>query len=104
MSFEELLDTLRIRNLIETNPKIWTHYPNLPITIQRCAKDCNLVTSPVDQEQGPERQVLAWKIRKWTANFRKLIAKWYVKLWITNEYRISGVRVSDAIKPPPVSI
>lgn len=98
-----------MRNLVKTYPKTWTHYPNLPVTLlpqccKRCAKDCNLVPSPVDQEQRPEKQVLAWKIREWTANFRKSIAKWYVKLWITNEYRISGVKVSDAIKPPPVSI
>ena len=30
------------------------------------------------------------------------MGKWYSKLWITDEYSTSGVKISEAIKPPPV--
>jgi len=33
---------------------------------------------------------------------RTKMGKWYSKLWITDEYSNSGVKISDAIKPPPV--
>jgi len=93
LSFEELLESLGIRHWFAIKPK--THYPNMPVTLlpQWCkggTSDQDLVSYPDVYETGR----LA-KIRKW-------VAKWYAKLLVADEYSTSGVKITDAIKPPPV--
>ena len=75
--------------------KSMTHYPNVPLTLlpQWCkggASDYQLADNRDRYDKG--------RLPK----FRRSIAKWYSKLWITDEYSTSGEKIADAIKPPSV--
>ena len=100
MSFEELFETLRIRRRLSHlnlfKPETQKHYPNVPVTLlpQWCKGSTEDGCWVNPQNRKPRKR----------DRFRKWIAKWYSKLWVTDEYRTSGVKISDAIKPPPVSI
>ena len=95
LSFEELLESLGIRHRF-VKKESTKSYPNAPMTLlpQWCKKkgvDEEILAADPD-EYYPGR---LGKVRKW-------IAKQYSKLWITDDYSTSGVRISEAIKPPPV--
>ena len=66
-----------------------THYPNVPVTL--LPRWCKRGTSDSLLVHNAEH-----------AKVRKKMAKWYSKLWVTDEYKTSGESVSDAIKLPPV--
>jgi len=89
LNFEELLESLGIRHRFVTKESM-NIYPNVPATWlpEWCKKgthgDEQLARYPED-----------YKVRTRMGN-------WYSRLWITDEYRTSGVKISDAIKPSPV--
>ena len=93
MSLEELLESLGIRHRFAIKPKAC--FPNVPVTLlpqwcKRGIRDSDLARNYHRYDKGRLP-----KVQKW-------IAEWYSKLWITDEYSTSGVKISDAIKPPPV--
>ena len=73
LSFEELLESLHLRHRFVIKQSK-TFYPNDPATL--------LPDLCVKFGTAPER-----------------VAKWYSKLFITDEYSTSGRNISDAIKP-----
>jgi len=88
LNFEELLESLGIRHRFVTKDSK-DNYPNVPATLlpEWCKKgtdDFGLVYFPED-----------YKVRT-------RMGKWYSRLWITDEYSTSGVKMSEAIKPPLV--
>ena len=92
LSFEELLESLGIRHRF-TIRQSNGNYPNVPVTLlpQWCkGRTCDDDIVYADDDEGRSAKV------------RKCIARWYSKLWITDEYSTSGVKISEAIKPPPV--
>ena len=77
---------IRHRFVIKQSKK---NYPNMPATLlpEWCKKgtdDLSLV------HRSKYHKVLT------------RMGKWYSRLWITDEYSTSGVRISDATKPRPV--
>ena len=56
----------------------------LPEWCKRGTDDHKLVYSPKDHK------------------LQTRMGRWYSKFWITDEYSTSGVKISDAMKPPPV--
>ena len=82
-----MLESLGIRHRFAVKPK--TCYPNVPATLlpEWCKKgvsDKRLVKSP-DKHK-----------------VRRRMGKLYSRFWITDEYRTSGVKISDAIEEPSV--
>ena len=65
------------------------NYPNVPATL--LPKWCKKGTDNGNLVYYPERHKI-----------RRRMGKWYSKFWITDEYSTSGVKISDAIKPPLV--
>ena len=95
LSFEELLESLGCRHRFAIKSK--ECYPNVPATLlPQCCKRGSTDDILVDEAEIESDLGRPAKVRKW-------IAKWYSKLWITDEYSTSGVNISEAIKPPPVS-
>ena len=92
LSFEELLESMGIRQQLVC--KLKTRYPNVPATLLPVW--CRSGTSDRDLIYCDDEERKLSKIQ------RKM-AKWYSKLWFTDEYSTSGVKISDAIKSPPVS-
>jgi len=88
LNFEELLESLgiRYRFVIEKSEE---NFPNAPAT---------LLPKWFKRAIGVNRLVVTPDTHK----VRTRMGKWYSKLWITDEYSTSGVKISDAIKPPPV--
>ena len=80
LNFEELLESLGIRHRFVTKESM-DNYPNVPAML--LPEWCK-VSFPKDGK------VLT------------RMGKWYSRLWITDEYSTSGVKISDAIKPSPV--
>jgi len=82
LNFEELLESLgiRYRFVIKESKE---NFPNVPATLLPKWCKRGIGVNSLD--------------KVWTR-----MGKWYSKLWITNEYSTSGVKISDAIKPPPV--
>ena len=87
MNFEELLESLDIRHRFVTKESK-DNYPNVPATLlpEWCKKgrydNCGRLNGLV---YAPERHKV-----------RTRMGKWYSKLWITDEYSTSGVKISDA--------
>ena len=79
-----------------------THYPNvaatlLPLWCRSGTSDHDLV-----YPHGTSDYILVYEESKlWSV--RRKMAKWYSKLWFTDDYSTSGGKISDAIKSPPVS-
>jgi len=89
LNFEELLESLGIRHRFVIKEST-DNYPNVPATL--LPEWCKKGTDDVGL-------IYFAKIH----NVQTRMGKWYSRLWITDEYSISGVKVSEAIKPPPVS-
>jgi len=88
LNFEELLESLGIRHrfVIKESEE---NYPNVPATL--LPEWCKIWANDYFLVHYPENHKI------WTR-----MGKWYSKLWITDEYSTSGVKISDAIKQPPV--
>ena len=65
------------------------NYPNVPATL--LPEWCKIGTDDDSLVHDPKGKKVQTRL-----------AKWYSKLWITDEYSTSGMKISDAIKTPPV--
>ena len=85
LSFEELLESLHLRHRFVIKQSK-TFYPNVPATLlpQWCKRGATDKEFAEDAEFGKAQ---------------KRVAKWYSKLFITDEFSTSGRNISDAIKP-----
>ena len=88
MNFEELLESLGIRHRFVIKEST-DNYPNVPATL--LPEWCNIGACNLSLAYWPK----FYKVQTW-------MGKWYSKLWITDEYSTSGVKISEAIKPSPV--